>query len=282
MLNKLNYLSLFTYILITLSFTQNGLTQNILQESQRSLEQRGFQIISCAENAATVQFNNLKKIQVKVALSDLDLPSLLESQQNSNDIMNEDFEDSFPAGSWQVSGDTTWGKTDYMSYNGQYSAWCASGGTNPFDPEQDNYPNNYNALMIYGPFSLKEAEQSEFNFFFWIKTEEDYDWFFIMASTDGENFVGEGYSGDGQDNWYFMPYNLNTNYNLVSELGNLNGKDSIWIALAFSSNESNTDKGVFVDDISLIQSDWYAPYESIPLISTLYSVHFVQFPTLNE
>jgi len=80
-------------------------------------------------------------------------------------IMTEDFEEAFPSGLWRVSGDPTWGADDYQPHTGLASAWCASGGSSPLDPAENNYANNMNAWMIYGPFDLSDASDAELLFY---------------------------------------------------------------------------------------------------------------------
>jgi hypothetical protein len=105
-------------------------------------------------------------------------------------IMTENFEGVFPSGSWQVLGDPTWASDDFKPHSGSISAWCARGGNFGLDPATNNYPNNINAWMIYGPFDLSDATEAELIFNYWLEIEENSDYFKWLASTNGTNFSG--------------------------------------------------------------------------------------------
>ena len=58
------------------------------------------------------------------------------------------------------------------------------------------YPNNANAWMTYGPFSLADAQDARLGMRAWINTESNFDYFWIVASTNGTNFSGYKFSGN--------------------------------------------------------------------------------------
>jgi len=244
--------------------------------AQISLKKRSFIILDDSElNLIDYTKNDktsISKVYVKVAKSDLVLSKSRNIIQEPNEILNEGFEMDFPTGNWELSGNPTWGKDDFKPYNGGFSAWCASGGSNGLDPEFNNYTNNCNSVMIYGPFSLKDIDGSEVSFYYWLKSEINYDWFLYLTSVDGDSFVGKGVSGD-TNGWEFEVIN----FNYVPELGSITGRDSIWIAFAFSSDASGTEKGVFVDDVSILRSAWYLQESNT--LSTLNSVYFTDEKT---
>jgi hypothetical protein len=177
-------------------------------------------------------------------------------------IMSEGFEGSFPSGLWQLYGNPTWGKDDYKPQSGVYSAWCARDGSSGRDPATNNYANDMNAWMIYGPFNLSGAVGARLSFYYWLESEINYDWFYWLASTDGTNFYGSGVSGNSLG-W------VNENFDLssVPGLGNVCNQPSVWIAFLFVSDSTITYKGAFVDDIVLQKTDTPVIPPSITSIS---------------
>ena len=157
-------------------------------------------------------------------------------------IMTDGFEGTFPGVKWQLYGDPTWGKESYRQHTGSYSAWCAGSSYNP----PSNYPNNMEAWMVYGPFSLADATDAELNFWFWNKSQGPDDYLFWGASTTGGQFYGSGHNGDSAG-WQSVSFDLTDVYTL----GNLCGQSQVWIGFFFGSDESTTDKGAFIDDVVL-------------------------------
>ena len=160
-------------------------------------------------------------------------------------IKTEGFEGEFP-NTWILVGDPTWGKTNYRSYSGSYSGYCVGSSVSPPGP----YPNNVEAWMVYGPFDLTDAQDARVDLQAWIETEVYFDWFAIMASTDGSNFYGWALSGDwagwsGDGGWMNISFDLKDVYTL----GNLRGQPEVWIAFIFESDSSITYRGVYIDDV---------------------------------
>jgi hypothetical protein len=160
-------------------------------------------------------------------------------------ILAEGFEGSFP-GVWQRYGNPGWGRTNCLSLAGLYSAWPAADGTGALTPCTNNYPNNLNAWLVYGPFDLRGAAAAELNFQRWLRTERDYDLFKWVASIDGQDYYGWQTSGDSQG-WLDTDLDLSA----VPILGDLRGEPQVWIALVFQSDASETDLGIFLDDVAI-------------------------------
>ena len=169
------------------------------------------------------------------------------------DIFSDDFEGSFP-GAWTVfdndgstNGTYYWGQRDCRPYTGNYSAWAVGGGVSGSTLLcNNNYPNNAKSWMVYGPFSLEDATNAEFEFMFWLNSEIGYDFLYVGASIDGLSFYGEGASGIFD--WSEHIFSLTD----VPVIGNLTGKPQVWVLLLFQSDLSNTyAEGVYVDDIVL-------------------------------
>jgi hypothetical protein len=163
-------------------------------------------------------------------------------------IMTDGFEGTFPGvwGAFANSGpDAYWGKDNYRSHSGSYSAFCAKNGSAGVNPP-NYYLDNMDAWMAYGPFSLADTTDAELNYYLWLDSELDYDGIAIMASTDGAYFYGEAWTG--LTDWTSMSFDLTD----VNTLGNLCGESRVWIAFIFISNGSNHNyAGAFVDDVVL-------------------------------
>jgi hypothetical protein len=169
-------------------------------------------------------------------------------------LVAEDFEGSSPLSSWDVfddtpgSGEYYWGKRSCRSITGTYSGWAVGAGADggPL-PCSSLYPNNANSWMRYGPFSLADATDADLSFKAWVYSETNYDYFYWMASTDGTNFSGDGFSGDS-GGWIDLVLDLTS----VTGLGDLTGQPVVWIALIFQSDEGLVlSEGAHVDDILL-------------------------------
>jgi hypothetical protein len=168
-------------------------------------------------------------------------------------IMAEDFEGTFP-GSWRVfddqpsQGEYYWGKRTCRPYGGGHSGWAvgaASYGTALNCGS--NYPNETEAWMIYGPFSLADATEAELAFWRWQYSEDKYDVLKWMASVDGTNFRGYQTSGSS-GGWKERVFDLSS----VPELGDMRGRSQVWVALVFQSDGNvNHPEGAYVDNIVL-------------------------------
>ena len=169
-------------------------------------------------------------------------------------IFKDKFGGAFPGENWDVfdndsgSGEAYWGKTGKKYKSPSKSVWCAKGGDGGVKPGKD-YPDDMDAWMIYGPFSLADANYAEVTFKAWIKTEPYYDWFSYLVSTDGSTFRGYGYGGYWASYYHWM----NTKFNLIDvpELGDLSGASQVWFALWFESDSSTGAKGAYVDDVMI-------------------------------
>jgi hypothetical protein len=84
-------------------------------------------------------------------------------------------------------------------------------------------------------------------FDWWSDTEYEYDIFFWGASTNGENYYGTMVTG----NYASWTTGERLDLSNVPTLGNLLGRNQVWIAFAFGSDGSVTDEGSFVDNIVL-------------------------------
>ena len=127
-----------------------------------------------------------------------------------------------------------------------HSVWCAAFGASAL-PEENTYPNNCNSWMVCGPIDLSMTNWSILRFSFCLESELYQDYFYWLISIDGQNFYGEGISGSTDGEWLEQSQDLKNVY----QLGDVTGVGNVWIAFVFQSNDSDTGRGVFLDDISL-------------------------------
>ncbi|MFC2029381.1 hypothetical protein ACFLWA_01475, partial [Chloroflexota bacterium] len=198
-------------------------------------------------------------IGVTTAESLVYLPTVLRNQGTAagwTTIMAEDFEGVFP-GPWLLGdnipgeGEYFWGKRSCRPGAGSYSGWAFGGGADGTALNcGSNYPNNAQSWMIYGPFSLAGATAAELAFHSWRNLENDYDWLFWGASTDGSDFSGY-YASGGSGSGFETVFDLSN----ASTLGDLRGRSNVWIALAVGTDGSvNYPEGVYVENIVLRKS----------------------------
>jgi hypothetical protein len=187
---------------------------------------------------------------------------------SSTQIMFENFEGTFPPADplWTrldvdgtTNGEYLWDDVNCfpIESGGGWSAWPAAGGANGFNPcGGATYPNNANSWLIYGPFSLADAQSASLDFYFRSVIEDcdpitDCDFLFWGSSTNGVNFFGNFEAGDHTGG----PFNIDNGYNFVSfDLSDLSGESMVWIAIVFISDGSVSFEGPFIDFISLRKS----------------------------
>ncbi len=169
-------------------------------------------------------------------------------------ICAENFEGSFPNTFWQcyaASGpDAYWDDQSYLSHNGNWSAWCADGGSQGLPALGSQYLDNMNANMKYGPFDLSDASDAQVLFHYWLDSEYNYDYLQWFASVNNNNWYGYQVSGNS-GGWTSYNFDL-TN---VPTIGNLTGEPQVWVKWKFISDGSiHNYMGAYVDDI-LIEKD---------------------------
>ena len=152
----------------------------------------------------------------------------------------EGFEGTWPDG-WTLYGNPTWGPETCNKHSGAKSGWVARGGASGLPGCVNNYPNNMDSWMVYGPFDLSGKSAAGVNFWFDLDSELDYDRFWAIASGDDVSYSGWLLTGDfgGWRNDYAL------------DLGPWLGDPSVWFAFSFDSDSSIPDVGAFVDDIEI-------------------------------
>jgi subtilisin family serine protease len=164
-----------------------------------------------------------------------------------NVLLNANFESGMPS-SLTLYGYPTWGVTSYRAYAGTWSAYCVGNPVSAPGP----YPDNVSSWMVFGPFSLTDAQDARISVKAWCKTENNYDFFWIMSSTDGYNFSGIKMSGDWTTGDTFTPWrNFAVSFSDLGNIsfGNLLGQSQVWIALIFTSDSSLEYEGAYVDNL---------------------------------
>lgn len=178
----------------------------------------------------------------------------------STSIMSEGFEGVFnppttPPG-WSRSSPPVWDDVDCfpLESTGVRSAWAADlAGLNPCSPDFDDYPSNVDSWLVYGPFSLADAQSASLDFFFRLDSEQGDDFFWWTASINEVDWYGSKVSGNYTSGPFKNGYNF-VSFDLtdVYTLGNLSGQPQVWIAFIFQSDDdTNVGKGAFIDAIFL-------------------------------
>jgi hypothetical protein len=116
-------------------------------------------------------------------------------------ITTENFELAWPSAGWSVSDlsndgyDRRWDDDNYRARPdpndpSPWAAWPARGGTHGRDPVagNDDYFNNMNTRMQYGPFDLSDAAVAEVSFWLWREFPNTSDYLVLEASHDGIAF----------------------------------------------------------------------------------------------
>lgn len=140
------------------------------------------------------------------------------------------------------SFDRKWAADDYRRLEGLQAVWPARGGDHGRDPVagNDNYFNNMDTRLIFGPFDLSQALAAELQF---AMIQEVYypDQLRFEASTNGVNFAQLQYWGVTYEGWITETISLD----------NYIGDNSVWVAWRFVSNDNTTRDGPWVDKIEL-------------------------------
>ena len=158
-------------------------------------------------------------------------------------VVTEDFETGFSDGGlWSRTASPTWGdvpcfpaEPGFVSGSaGTGSAWAADDFTDPADCNAVTYQNNMASWLIYGPFSLADAQLAYLEFSFRIISEScvpitNCDYLFYGASIDGSNFFGNRVAGTYTSGPFANGHNFaSLNLSDVPTLGNLLGQPQVW------------------------------------------------------
>ena len=166
-------------------------------------------------------------------------------------IESENFEEIFPSGLWWVGGGATdayWDDVNCLAATGNWSAWCAAGGSGA-QPPCYLYTNNMGAWMTYGPFDLSDATSGFFDFWFFLQEELGYDRFFFGVSDTDVDYYGYWVDTNFND-WTYA----SADFANVPGYGSFLGKENVWIGFIFNSDANNTHYGAYVDDVGIYKA----------------------------
>lgn len=164
-------------------------------------------------------------------------------------IADQDFEGAFPSAGWSVQDlsndgyERYWDDDNYRANQGYWAAWPANEGADRIypSPDNDNYPNNMNTRMIYGPFDLSDAVKADTWFWLWREIEQNYDYLVFEISHDGIAFHELARWSDENKTWMGQDVDYDKYV----------GDDSVWVAWRFYSDYMITKEGPWVDDITI-------------------------------
>jgi hypothetical protein len=172
----------------------------------------------------------------------------------SSTLFSDGFEGSFPGSNWKLYSKTGygWATTNYQKHSGAMSIWCAA---SHFNPATSNYPSGMLTQIMTGPFDLSNAESGKLSFYLWLKTQ-------LVTNSNpstGDILIVMAYTGTGDYayGWDFYSQegkwaNVSLDLTKWSHYGDLCGKKKVYFIFGFQSNtDAVTDKGAFVDDITL-------------------------------
>lgn len=171
-------------------------------------------------------------------------------------IFADDFEAPSLNAGWtvQVANGATnafWGLTTFAASSGTRSVFCAAAGTAAVQAGTAPYPSNMQTRMVYGPFSLADAQSGGIALNYYYDTEFNFDFMSVYVSVDGLQTFG-GYDGSGVSGLDWAP--LIMDFSQVPTLGNILGAPEVYFVVAFNSDASNESVGAFMDDV-LIQKN---------------------------
>ncbi|MFN8457359.1 MAG: hypothetical protein U0401_22330 [Anaerolineae bacterium] len=182
----------------------------------------------------------------------------------------EDFESVFPQAGWTQlgSGQRFWGDVPCFpletDFGGFWSGWPASKGINGVDPCSGNlYFENLNSWLIYGPFSLQNAEYADVQFFFRMVSEQNFDFLFWGASINGTSFDGFETSGTHLSG----PFNNGYNEVIFDLIPQLN-QPQVWVGFQFRSDGNFNFQGPFIDGINILIREKGTSRVFLPFISS--------------
>jgi hypothetical protein len=184
----------------------------------------------------------------------LPLVELDDRRGDWENLLDEDFEGTFPYEKWVVvdqneeDGEFYWAKRDCRAASGVYSAWPVGGGQQGKDyPCFRDYPDHVFSWMTYGPIDLRDATMAELRFKRWLNTTGEEDSLQYLASVDNNHYEGFKLFGSSQE-WRETVFDLTQ----VPVLGSLVGEPQVWIRFVFETkNADSREEGAYVDDIIL-------------------------------
>lgn len=183
-------------------------------------------------------------------------------------VMSENYEGTWPAGSWQTSdrngatdGEYTWATSNCRGHQSSRSAWGMGGGANgrQIASCSANYPEGLASGMTFGPIDLSRATSAQLSFYAWINTycvgptcqDLHNDALFVGASPNGtDNWTSNWIAGV----WSTKPQaDANGWVTFNMDLKDYLGQSTVYIGFGFESDKDGQTLpgGVFVDDVKV-------------------------------
>jgi len=165
-------------------------------------------------------------------------------------IFEDSFEGSFPGdfwNRWEPVGGYTWGRSDYMAADGEWSIWCADKAVAPapsVNPDA-GYPDNVENWVEYGPIDLSDAIAATMSFRTYYKLNQGDD-LMVQAFFDSDI----GWQGlrltENSGGWEYYQLDF---FDWPNMPRSMQGSDVIYVRFQFKSNVGGTHLGAFVDDV---------------------------------
>jgi parallel beta-helix repeat protein len=168
-------------------------------------------------------------------------------QTSTVTVWTEDFEGAFPA-SWVVSDTDTnsgldyWDCTNYRSYLGSRSGWCAQAGvqndTGELNSDIHRYDDNMDALMyrssIAQRYDSARVRALSLSYWYWLECEEKFDFLKVMYF-DGSYHYIDSHTGNSSG-WQSSTVSIPTS--------------AIFVGFRFTSDSTlHNYEGAYVDDV---------------------------------
>lgn len=172
-----------------------------------------------------------------------------------NTLVNESFDDDV---GWRLqwtvgdrkplpiieNGADYWGVTDYNSYQGNSSMYCAR--MDDLFPSSRHVYDDTMEAYLQTSVTLLGRSSANLSYYYWIKSELDYDWLAVQVSENaGITFTTlANYTGDS-GGWKYVSLSLKS----------FAGKILVTIRFLFHSNSINHDyEGAYIDEVKVVAS----------------------------
>ncbi len=150
-------------------------------------------------------------------------------------------------------GDTSTGVLPVDPYSGDYAFWSNKGD------ESD--------MTLTRQFDLSEVENATLVFRTWYDIEEDYDYVYLEASTDGEHWqiltTPSGTDENPSGNSYGWGYNGKTN-GWIEERVDLSAfaGQTVWLRFEYITDAAVNGEGMLIDDIAIPEIGYFSDLET--------------------
>jgi subtilisin family serine protease len=198
------------------------------------------------QNDNLADFSNYGSSSVHVAAPGVSIYSTKPARQT---VWSTNFDGGSMDG-WGTGGtNNTWGLTTSQCYSGVYSLSVNSGG---------NYKDNGNSWAMAPVRDLSSCLGTKLNFVFTGQSEFHNDLLYVETSTNGSTWTGQSIYVTTIDGSYVFTYDFGISrdlsdqwYSATVDLGDYDGKSTVYIRFRFTSNSSINYMGWFIDDISV-------------------------------